>query len=310
MRLSLLSSTLCLGTALASRCKPSYPLSASHVATTTRPVEPSTSTSISVPSSLEAVSYDTTATRASTSTTEIMSSSAESVEPSESTTSVAAVSSTEVLSSTVVISSTEAAVSSLTTIITEVLPSTTSASTSADATTTSTPAQPTNITGFCLKLSSTTPQLQNLIMTSGSPVSNHLVQPVGVPNFSLFNIDTRTGVLTMNNTNPGFVVMAPPPFSSQTMRVLRHYPPTGDETGEASAPLICNDPSGRYTSGSVFSCSATSVFEPVTSVFNTFRTSTLAGVFAMQLFREDQGGAFRFVYQLAMFFGDECTTRM
>ncbi|KAK5655771.1 hypothetical protein OQA88_5309 [Cercophora sp. LCS_1] len=122
---------------------------------------------------------------------------------------------------------------------------------------------------------------------------------------AMFNLDTVSGALTLYNAQwAGYHVHAPAPFEGQTIRVIRFVA----AVPQGAYPLLCSNPDGQYTSGSLIECALTAPSnDGVERIYNSFQAhpSSPAGTWSVRLTGEAPSAGY-YDYDVGMFFGNDC----
>lgn len=129
-----------------------------------------------------------------------------------------------------------------------------------------------------------------------------LTENYNFPNFARFNLDTATGRLTMNGGPwAGYEVYTPPPFDSQTTRVIRFT------DGPVDYPLRCSNPNGVYTTGSVLKCEVIVPWsDGVVRKYSTFTSNIGSPIGAWTILLDGHARTGAYNYDLGMFFSYDC----
>ncbi|KPM39124.1 hypothetical protein AK830_g7455 [Neonectria ditissima] len=277
MRVSIIALPALAALAYASPCRPSSSETTDITTTSSESILP-TSTS------------ETTSLSSGTETTSTVEESTTSLEPTTTT--------LETTTSTVE-ESTPSLETEITTTSLEI--TTTTTTTSLESTTTSA-APTTTVLGFCIKAISTDKANYGYHVSGGTTVSNQLLQPPTNAVFNLYNLDVSSGVLTLNNTDPGKQIYLPSPYSTQNLRVVRFT--TAPVTNGA---LQCSIPSGEYKSGSAIACTGTGTDASGSRTFNRFAASNSASTSPpWQMLGEGLTSTSYYTYEMAIFFGSDC----
>ncbi|KAH7634578.1 hypothetical protein B0T09DRAFT_353219 [Sordaria sp. MPI-SDFR-AT-0083] len=179
--------------------------------------------------------------------------------------------------------------------------------TSVESTTSSAPIPAPTVTGFCLKV--VTPDVPNrdYHIRQVSPSSNMLTESPEGPNYGFFDLDISTGKLTVSggpyiSLYAGYEVYAPPPFNNQNLRPLRFTNMPVDY------PVVCSNPDGVYTSGSVLKCEVSAPWaDGVMRKYSLFNSGVSSPVGAWSIMREDYVRPGSYNFDVAMFYGgNEC----
>ncbi|KAL2129753.1 hypothetical protein VTI74DRAFT_7343 [Chaetomium olivicolor] len=196
------------------------------------------------------------------------------------------------------------------TTVTETTETSTSTTSAAETSTTSAAPQPTAILGFCLKAaSSDMPNYGNHIAYT-SPYANLVMTKPNNPSFptwALFNLDLRTGALTLNST-ASQVLQAYALGATQDgpYNVIRLTSPS---TGAATSWLTCSNPDGTYTSGSILKCDAMKQWSTGPAHYTIFRTSSSSSAtiqYPWSIVGAVAPSTAQYDYDVAMYFNNDC----
>lgn len=182
----------------------------------------------------------------------------------------------------------------------------TTTSTTLESTTTSAAPEPTTtVLGFCLKAISADKINYGYHVAGGTTQSNQILQSPSNSVYNLYNLDVVTGAVTLNNTDPGKQLYSSSPYTGQVQRTVRFT--TGPVTNGA---LLCSNPSGEYTSGSVLKCSVTGTDASGTRIYDRFSASVSSASGPWQVMFQGYSSTNFYNYDMGMFYGSDCQSQV
>jgi hypothetical protein len=175
--------------------------------------------------------------------------------------------------------------------------------TSIDIPTSTAPTSAPTVTGFCLKAITPAVANYNYHIRAVSLNTNLVTEAPTGSGFGLFDLDLSTGKMSISGgTYAGYEVYPPPPFDNQQLRVLRFT------NAAVQYPLICSNPDGVYTTGSVLKCAVSAPWaDGVTRRYSLFNAPNSSPAGAWSIMNEAYVRAGSYNYDVGMFFGDDCT---